>query len=152
MNESTSSTEKQTAKKKVTFQTIVATAETRASFTELRETMQATDKQLMDAVFKVATNHQVELTNALTAIRYEQTAAKSAAKAPKPDKPVKPAKASKAKKAVKPKANASEKTVKPAKAKAAEKVASESKSKKQSSDVAVVIEDGDDAPCLVVRG
>ena len=151
MNESTSSTiDKQ--KKKVTFQTIVATAETRASFTELRETMQATDKQLMDAVFKVATNHQVELTNALAAIRYEQTAAKAAAKAPKPTKPTKPAKASKAKKAVKPKAKAAEKTTAKPKAKAAEKVASAKSKKGSSTDVAVVIEDGDDAPCLVVRG
>ena len=46
---------------KYTFQTIVATSEVRANFTVLREELKSTDKELMTAMFELASKHREEL-------------------------------------------------------------------------------------------
>jgi len=46
---------------KYTFQTIVATSEVRADFTVLREELKSTDKELMTAMFELASKHREEL-------------------------------------------------------------------------------------------
>ena len=46
---------------KYTFQTIVATSEVRAAFTVLREELKSSDKELMTAMFELASKHREEL-------------------------------------------------------------------------------------------
>jgi hypothetical protein len=46
---------------KYTFQTIVATSEVRADFTALREELKSSDKELMTAMFELASKHREEL-------------------------------------------------------------------------------------------
>ena len=46
---------------KYTFQTIVATSEVRVDFTVLREELKSSDKELMTAMFELASKHREEL-------------------------------------------------------------------------------------------
>jgi hypothetical protein len=89
------STAKQTSYK---FQTIVATPEIRASFTQMRNELDSSDKELMCAIWKVVADNVQSVVNALEAIRYEKAderpassvakkAAKKAAKKTKAEKP-----------------------------------------------------------------
>ena len=80
------------------FQTIVATPEIRASFTQMRNELGSSDKELMSAIWKVVADNVQSVVNALEAIRYEKAderpassvakkAVKKAAKKAKAEKP-----------------------------------------------------------------
>ena len=68
-------TAKQTSYK---FQTIVSSPEIRAEFTQMRNELSSSDKELMRAIWKVVTDNVQSVVNALEAIRYEQADEKPA--------------------------------------------------------------------------
>jgi len=79
---------------KYQFCTVVATPEIRASFTQMRNELGSSDKELMSALWKVVTDNVQGVVDALEAIRSEKaaektsiTVAKKAAKKAKAEKP-----------------------------------------------------------------
>jgi len=83
---------------KYQFCTVVATPEIRASFTQMRNELGSSDKELMSAIWKVVADNVQSVVNALEAIRYEKAdekpassvakkAAKKAVKKAKAEKP-----------------------------------------------------------------
>jgi hypothetical protein len=72
---------------KYQFCTVVATPEIRASFTQLRNELGSSDKELMSAIWKVVTDNAQPFVDALEAIRSEKALEKAAVavakKAPK---------------------------------------------------------------------
>lgn len=85
---------------KYQFCTVVATPEIRASFTQMRNELGSSDKELMSAIWKVVTDNAQPFVDALEAIRAEKAVEKAAIAVLKkgPKKAVKkPAKKAKAK-------------------------------------------------------
>ena len=130
------STAKQTSYK---FQTIVATPEVRASFTQMRNELGASDKLLMQAIWKVVTDNAQPFVDALEAIRSEKAAEKTATKEAKQSAAAKKA----TKKAVK-------KPAKKAKAEKPEPKAKKVKGNRPVKDTLRVIESSDDEPAIVI--
>ena len=124
---------------KYQFQTIVATAEVRASFTQLRNELGSSDKELMSAIWKVVTDNAQPFVDALEAIRAEKALEKSATKEAK--------KSLAAKKAPK---KASKKTAKKAKVEKPEPKAKKMKGGRPVKDVVRMIESTDDEPPIVI--
>jgi DNA replication initiation complex subunit (GINS family) len=122
-----------------TFQTIVATAEIRASFTQLRNELGSSDKELMSAIWRVVTENAQPFVDALEAIRSEKAVEKTATKEAK--------KALAAKKAPK---KASKKTAKKAKVEKPEPKAKKMKGGRPVKDVVRMIESTDDEPPIVI--
>jgi len=75
------------------FQTIVSSPEIRSSFTQMRNELGSSDKELMSAIWKVVADNVQSVVNALEAIRYEKADEKPASSVAK--KAVKKAKAEK---------------------------------------------------------
>lgn len=124
---------------KYTFQTIVATAEVRASFTQLRNELGSSDKELMSAIWRVVTENAQPFCTALDQIRAEKALEKSATKEAK--------KSLAAKKAPK---KASKKTAKKAKVEKPEPKAKKMKGGRPVKDVVRMIESTDDEPPIVI--
>jgi DNA replication initiation complex subunit (GINS family) len=117
------------------FQTIVATAEIRAQFTQMRNELDSSDKELMSAVWQVVTGNVQGVVDALEAIRAEKAAEKTATKESK--------KALAAKKA-------SKKPAKKAKAEKPEPKAKKMKGGRPVKDVVRMIESADDEPPITI--
>ena len=80
---------------KYQFCTVVATPEIRASFTQMRNELGSSDKELMSAIWKVVTDNVQGVVDALEAIRSEKAAEKTATKEAKQSAAAKKAKAEK---------------------------------------------------------
>lgn len=82
---------------KYQFCTVVATPEIRAAFTQMRNELGSSDKELMSAIWKVVTDNAQPFVDALEAIRSEKALEKAAVAVAKkaPKKPAKKAKAEK---------------------------------------------------------
>lgn len=63
---------------KYQFCTVVATPEIRASFTQMRNELGSSDKELMSAIWKVVTDNAQPFVDALEAIRSEKALEKAA--------------------------------------------------------------------------
>jgi DNA replication initiation complex subunit (GINS family) len=124
---------------KYTFQTIVATAEIRAAFTQMRNELSSSDKELMSAIWQVVTDNAQSVVDALDAIRAEKAVEKTATKEAK--------KSLAAKKAPK---KASKKTAKKAKVEKPEPKAKKVKGNRPVKDVVRMIESTDDEPPITV--
>jgi hypothetical protein len=124
-------------KTRYTFQTIVATPEIRAEFTQLRDALGSSDKQLMKAVWSILQSNLEKVRELVNVdkelIHFERVNKREEKKAAKP-KSDKPSKTPKVVKSSKLK-----------EAKAPKKAVKLGKSSKKHS----VIDDGDDAPCTV---
>jgi hypothetical protein len=80
---------------KYQFCTVVATPEIRAAFTQMRNELGSSDKELMSAIWQVVTDNAQPFVDALEAIRSEKALEKAAVAVAKkaPKKPAKKAKA-----------------------------------------------------------
>jgi DNA replication initiation complex subunit (GINS family) len=124
---------------KYQFCTVVATPEIRASFTQLRNELGSSDKELMSAIWRVVTENAQPFCTALDAIRAEKAVEKTATKEAK--------KSLAAKKAPK---KASKKAPKKAKAEKPEPKAKKMKGGRPVKDVVRMIESTDDEPPIVI--
>jgi len=124
---------------KYQFCTVVATPEIRASFTQMRNELGSSDKELMSAIWKVVTDNVQSVVNALEEIRSEKAAEKTATKEAKQSAAAKKA----TKKAVK-------KPAKKAKAEKPEPKAKKVKGNRPVKDTLRVIESSDDEPAIVI--
>jgi hypothetical protein len=124
---------------KYQFCTVVATPEIRASFTQMRNELGSSDKELMSAIWKVVTDNVQGVVDALEEIRSEKAAEKTATKEAKQSAAAKKA----TKKAVK-------KPAKKAKAEKPEPKAKKVKGNRPVKDALRVIESSDDEPAIVI--
>jgi DNA replication initiation complex subunit (GINS family) len=124
---------------KYQFCTVVATPEIRASFTQMRNELGSSDKELMSAIWNVVTDNVHSVITALEAIRSEKAAEKTATKEAKQSAAAKKA----TKKAVK-------KPAKKAKAEKPEPKAKKVKGNRPVKDTLRVIESSDDEPAIVI--
>ena len=115
------------------FQTIVSSPEIRSSFTQMRNELGSSDKELMSAIWKVVADNVQSVVNALEAIRYEKADERPAS--------------SVAKKAVK---NAAKKAVKKAKAEKPEPKAKKITGNRPVTDVIRIIAATDDEPAITI--
>ena len=118
---------------KYQFCTVVATPEIRASFTQMRNELGSSDKELMSALWKVVTDNVQGVVDALEAIRSEKAAGKTSITV--------------AKKAAKKPAK---KAAKKAKAEKPEPKAKKVKGNRPVKDALRVIESSDDEPAIVI--
>ena len=124
---------------KYQFCTVVATPEIRASFTQMRNELGSSDKELMSAIWNVVTDNVHSVITALEAIRFAKADEKTATKEAKQSAAAKKA----TKKAVK-------KPAKKAKAEKPEPKAKKVKGNRPVKDTLRVIESSDDEPAIVI--
>ena len=122
---------------KYQFCTVVATPEIRASFTQMRNELGSSDKELMSAIWKVVTDNVQSVVNALEEIRSEKAAEKTSIAVAK-------------KAAKKPAKKAAKKPAKKAKAEKPEPKAKKVKGNRPVKDALRVIESSDDEPAIVI--
>jgi len=138
-----------TETKKYTFQTIVAPAHIRAQFTDLRKDLNTSDKQLMEALWLIASENLDRVAAEVTKLKVQAAASK-----PVKEKAVKAPKAPKAEKAdalSKGEATSLSKAAKP-KAKRQSKPSKEVVKTLTAPDESNVGGDNDDFECMVVDG
>ena len=111
-----------------TFQTIVAPAEVRSSFTDLRTKLSTSDKHLMQAIWNIAMSNVAAVEAEVQNLQFAGAQERSEKKELKA---------------------AAKKKAKPEKAEKAPKKVSKKKTVEKSS---VVVDDDDDVPCMVVDG
>ena len=127
---------------KYKFVIIVAPENVRAEFTEIRKTLKTTDKQLMQAMFNLATADMGALEHELDGLREVALNLKQISDISKGEKPGVTSKAAKAKRVV------AKKETKPKKEKPVKTVSFEGKDEPEM----FVGEEEDDTPCLVING
>ena len=125
---------------KYTFKTIVAPESVRAEFTVLRDRLKTTDKQLMQAMFNLATADMGTLEHELEGLKEVAMNLKKITAISKGEAPGVTSKAAKLK----------EKAPKVPSAKAADKKVP--KKAKKAEPVVQIVDDGDDLCCVVVDG